>query len=83
MEIIQEENVVEEKIYCLLEHNETKVRSSGRHTYTATSNKKQFCMDSRSDRRSVLVSTVSDGKGSTFSNNNIKYGKSKNKFAIP
>jgi hypothetical protein len=31
-EIIQEENVVEEKIYCLLERKETKVRSSGRLT---------------------------------------------------
>jgi len=37
-------------------------------------------MDIRSDRRSVLVSTVSDGEDNTLSNNNIKYKKSKKNF---
>ena len=37
-------------------------------------------MDSKSDR-SVLVSTVSDGRDNRFSNNNIKYKKSKKEIS--
>jgi hypothetical protein len=33
--------------------------------------------------RSVLVSTVGDGKDNRFSNNNIKHKKSKKKLAVP
>jgi hypothetical protein len=53
-----------------------------RQTYTATSDKKLFLMDSRSGIRSVLISTVSDGKDNRFPKNNIKYKKSKKKNCI-